>query len=97
VTSRRAFLAGVLTVLAAPLASCAARPAPILPPVIRTGLEKDAGASGHFHAGLATGGYSPPQTLREAQQTLFRQGRAGNPNYNITDARGNYVYSVSDH
>jgi hypothetical protein len=97
VTSRRAFLAGVLTVLAAPLASCAARPAPISPPVIRTGLEKDAGASGHFHAALAAGGYSPPETLQEAQQTLFRQGRAGNPNYNITDARGNYVYSVSDH
>jgi hypothetical protein len=36
----------VLTVLAAPLASSAARPAPISPPVIRTGLEKDAGASG---------------------------------------------------
>ncbi len=48
-------------------------------------------------AGLKQGGYGPPQSMQEAQQALSRQGRAGNPNYNIVNGRGTYVYAVGDH
>jgi hypothetical protein len=35
--------------------------------------------------------------MKEAQQALSQQGRAGNPNYNIVNDRGTFVYAVGDH
>jgi hypothetical protein len=98
----RPFLVGVLTILTTPLA-CASPPGSDYPqtgsdcpPAIRVDVEACHGARDQVHAGLRTGGYSPPLTMQQAQQALSQQGRAGNPNYNIVDCHGKYVYSVND-
>jgi hypothetical protein len=93
---RRACFAGVTLVVAASLVGCSGRPVSISPSAAPGGLEIGGDASGQSRAGLVGGGYGPPQPIRQAQQTLFQQGRAGNPNYNIVDGRGAYVYAVGD-
>ena len=35
--------------------------------------------------------------IEGGEHALSQQGRAGNPNYNIVNGRGTYVYAVRDH
>ena len=94
---RGAGVAGAIVVLAASLVSCVGRSVPIAPPAARNILGIEGGVTDQVHAGLRDGGYGPPQSMQEAQHALSRQGRAGNPNYNIVNGRGTYVYAVGDH
>jgi hypothetical protein len=94
---RGACVAGVLVVFAASLVSCVGRSVSISPPAARHISEIEGGVTDQVRAGLRHGGYGPPQSMQEAQQALSQQGRAGNPNYNIVNGRGTYVYAVGDH
>lgn len=77
--------------------SCAGGPISISPTVADNTLVIDRGATDQVRAGLTGGGYGPPQSMQQAQQTLSQPGRAGNPNYTIVKGRGTYVYAVGDH
>jgi len=98
----RLFLVGVLTILTTPLAGASPpgtdypQPGADYPRALRVDAEACNGTRDQVHAGLRTGGSSPPLTMQQAQQALSQQGRAGNPNYNIVDCHGKYVYSVND-
>jgi hypothetical protein len=94
---RRARFAGVIAVISSSLVSCAGGPISISPTVADNTLVIDRGATDQVRAGLTGGGYGPPQSMQQAQQTLSQQGRAGNPNYTIVNGRGTYVYAVGDH
>jgi hypothetical protein len=94
---RSARSAGMILVVAASLMGCAVRPVSISPSAAAHGREIGGDAASEARAGLVGGGYGPPQPMQQAQQTLLQQGRAGNPNYNIVDARGAYVHAVGDH
>jgi hypothetical protein len=94
---RGAGVAGVIVVFAASLVSCAGQSISIAPPAERSILEIEGGVTDQVRAGLRLGGYGPPQSMQEAQQALSQQSRAGNPNYNIVNGRGTYVYAVGDH
>jgi hypothetical protein len=65
-------------------------------PEAQGALEISGDATDQVRAGLVGGGYGPPQPLQQARQTLSQQGRAGNPNYNIVDGHGAYVYAAGD-
>ena len=92
-----ACVAGVIVVFAASLVSCVGRSVSTSPPAARHVSELEGAVTDQVRAGLKQGGYGPPQSMQEAQQALSRQGRAGNPNYNIVNGRGAYVYAVGDH
>ena len=88
--------AGLILVVGASLVGCAGRPVSSSPSPAPHGRENGGDAASQVRAGLVGGGYGPPEPIQQAQQTLSRQGRAGNPNYNIVDARGAYVYAVGE-
>ena len=94
---RGAGVAGLIVVFAVSLVSCVGRSVSIAPPAARDIREIEGGVTDQVRAGLRHGGYGPPVSMQEAQQSLSQQGRAGNPNYNIVDGRGTYVYAVGDH
>ena len=94
---QHACFAGVIALLAASLVGCAGRSALFSTPAPQPIVAIGGGATDQAHAGLAGGGYGPPESLQQAQQTLAREGRAGNPNYNIVNDRGMYLYAVGDH
>jgi hypothetical protein len=76
----RPFLVGMLTILTTPLAGASPpgsdypQPGSDYPPAIRVDVEACNGTHDQVHAGLRTGGYSPPLTMQQAQQALSQQG-----------------------